>query len=193
MSLLSYIELKIIGANVYDISTKYGDCDVFEDFSPPDEGLNPGEKVFWEQRAGMAAKIMIGGTFCLVFWPWVILVIAGWMGPLPTNAAIIFFFIAMFLTILEFVNSRRTRYYLTNERIVEARGGLIRTQIPLKNFQAAEDEIHIKVKSTYREGTRQFYEVRLKDPESGKVLLLTGLDEDAMDSVLRTLKSSPKA
>ena len=90
------------------------------------------------------------------------------------------------------MNSRRTRYYLTTERIVEARGGLIRTQIQLKNFQEAEDEIHIKVKSTYREGARQFYEVRLKDPESGRILLLTGLDEDATDTVLATLKSGPK-
>ena len=165
---------------------------MFEDFSPPDKGLNPGEQVVWDQRAGMAAKIMIGGTFCLVFWPWVILVIAGWMSPIFANAAIIFFFIAMLITIIEFVNSRRTRFYFTTERIVEARGGLIRTQIQLKNFQEAEDDVHIIVKSTYREGANQFYEIKLKDPVSGKILLLTGVDEDARDRVLGILKSGSK-
>ncbi len=165
---------------------------LFEDFSPPDKGLNPGEKVVWDQRAGMAAKIMIGGTFCLVFWPWVIFVIWGWLGSLFANAALIFFFIVMFITILDFVNSRRTRYYFTTERIVEARGGLIRTQIPLKNFQEAEDDVHIQVKSTYREGANQFYEIKLKDPTSGKILMLTGMDEDARDTVLGILKSGSK-
>ena len=165
---------------------------MFEDFDPPEKGLNPGEEVVWSRRAGMAAKIMIGGTFCLVFGPWVILLIAGWFGPLFTNAAIIFFFIAIFITIIEFVNSRRTRYYLTTERIVEARGGLIRTQIPLKNFQEAETDVHIKVQATYREGASQFYEVRLRDPESGRFLLLTGLSEDARDTILGTLNAGSK-
>jgi len=166
---------------------------LFEDFSPPDKGLNPGEEVVWDQRAGMAAKIMIGGTFCLVFWPWITLVIWGWFGPLFANVAIAFFLLVMFITILDFVNSRRTRYYFTTERIVEARGGLIRTQIPLKNFQGAEDDVHIIVKSTYREGANQFYEIRLKDPASGKILMLTGMDEDARDTVLGILKTSAKA
>jgi hypothetical protein len=185
---ISWEGLKIIGANHYPNRIKFGGQSVFEDFSPPDKGLNPGEEVVWSQRAGMGAKIMIGGTFCLVFWPWVILLLAGWFGPIFVNAAIIFFFLVILITILDFVNSRRTRFYFTTERIVEARGGLIRTQIPLKNFQEAEDEVHIKVRSTYREGAKQFYEVRLKDPESGKILMLTGMDEDARDTVLGILK-----
>jgi hypothetical protein len=61
--------------------------------------------------------------------------------------------------------------------------------MPLGNFREAEMGTHIIVKSTYSEGAEQYYEVRLKDPTSRQILLLTGLDEDAKDKVLSILKT----
>jgi hypothetical protein len=174
----------------YEFLTTNRGNPVFEEFSPPDAGLNPGEEVIWEQRAGMSAKIMISGTFCLVFWPWVIFLFFAPLGPIFLNASILFFFIVILLTILDFVNSRRTTFYLTTERVVEEKGGFIRMQMPLKNFREAEIDTDIIVKSTYREGAQQYYEVRLRDPVSRKILLLTGLDEDDKNKVLDILKSS---
>ncbi len=76
-------------------------------------------------------------------------------------------------------------YYLTTERIVEARGGLLRSQILLEAFQGVSLEDYIVVKSTYTEGAETFYQARIHDPSSGKLMILTGLDEDAKDIILK--------
>lgn len=154
---------------------------MFEDFSPPEKGLNTGEEVIWSRRAGMAAMWMLGGGCCLVFSPWILLVAYGWFGFLVGNGLLIVILVGLLFTILEFVNSRRTRYYLTNKRIVEARGGLVRTQISLEAFQGVKLDDYLEIKSTYREGSNQFYQARIRNPISGKLLILTGLDEDARD------------
>jgi len=158
---------------------------LFEDFSPPEKGLNQGEEVVWSRRAGMAARWLFGGGCCLVFSPWILLVAYGWLGALGGNALLVIILIGLFLTILEFVNSRRTKYYLTNTRIVEARGGLIRSQMPLEAFQGAKRDDYLTVNSSYREGSEQFYDVRIRNPTSGRLLILTGIDEDARDIILK--------
>jgi len=152
---------------------------MFEEFSPPDEGLNLGEEVVWNRRAGMAAMMMLSGACCILNKGPCILISSISMGPLITNILVIVFFIGIFLTIVEFVNSRRTKYYLTTERLVEVRGGLIRTQIPLSHFKEAGTADFLEIKSTYSEGAKTFYQAKIRDPTSGKMMVLTGLDEDA--------------
>ncbi|TFG99072.1 hypothetical protein E4H12_03995 [Candidatus Thorarchaeota archaeon] len=158
---------------------------MFEDFSPPEKGLNPSEEVVWHQRAGMATRWMLGGGCCIVSSPWILLVTYAALGSMIGNVVLFIIILGLFLTILEFVNSRRTKYYLTNTRLIEARSGLIRSQIPLEAFQGAQLDDHLTVKSTYREGSEQFYEVRIRNPTSGRLLILTGLDEDARDVILK--------
>ena len=156
---------------------------MFEDFSPPEKGLNPGEEVVWSQRAGMAAKMMLGGACCILGSPWVLLVVYVALGAWVGNILLFIVLIGLFLTILEFVNSRRTRYYLTSERIVEARGGFVRTQIPLEHFQGLDPKDFLEIKSTYSEGAKTFYQAKIRVPESGKLMILTGLDEDSKDII----------
>jgi hypothetical protein len=157
---------------------------LFEDFSPPERGLNPGEEVIWSRRAGMAAMWMFGGGCCLVFSPWILLIAYGWFGSLGGNGLLLVILVGLLFTLLEFVNSRRTRYYLTSTRIVEARGGLIRTQVPLEAFQGVDIGEYIEVTSTYTEGSKVFYQAKIRNPASGKLMVLTGLDEDARDVIL---------
>ena len=156
---------------------------MFEDFSPPEKGLNPGEKVVWNQRAGMAARWMLGGACCIVGSPWVILLTYAALGSFVGNILLFIVIIGLILTILEFVNSRRTRYYLTSERIVEARGGLMRTQIQLEHFQGLDPADYLEIKSTYSEGAKTFYQAKIRIPKSGKLMILTGLDEDSKDVI----------
>ena len=147
---------------------------MFEDFSPPDEGLNPGEEVVWSRRAGMAARIMFSGACCCVGSPWVLLVAYGALGSFVGNILLFIVLIGLFLTVLEFVNSRRTKYYLTTSRIVEARGGLLRSQIPLEAFQGVKLDDYVEVKSTYSEGAKTFYQAKIRNPLSRKLMILTG-------------------
>ncbi len=158
---------------------------MFEEFSPPEKGLNSGEEIVWSRRAGMAARMMLGGACCLLGSPWILLLIYASIGPAVGNILLIFVLIGLLLAIVELVNSRRTMYYLTTERIVEARGGLLRSQIPLEAFQGVSLEDYIVVKSTYTEGAETFYQARIRDPSSGKLMILTGLDEDAKEIILK--------
>lgn len=158
---------------------------MFEEFSPPEKGLNPGEQVVWSRRAGMAARMMLGGACCILGSPWILLLIYASIGPAVGNILFIFVLIGILLSIIEFVNSRRTWYYLTNARIIEARGGLLRSQISLEAFQGVKLADFVEVKSTYSEGAKTFYQARIRDPTSRKLMVLTGLDEDARDIILK--------
>jgi len=158
---------------------------LFEEFSPPEIGLNPGEKIVWSRRAGMAARMMLGGACCLLGSPWILLLIYASIGPAVGNILLIFVLIGLLLAVVELVNSRRTMYFLTTERIVEARGGLLRSQIHLEVFQGVLLGDYIQVKSTYTEGAETFYRARIRDPSSGKLMILSGLDEDAKEIILK--------
>jgi hypothetical protein len=133
----------------------------------------------------MAARMMIGGGFCLVFSPWILLVVYGFLGYGVGNLLLAVVVIGLLLTIAEFVNSRRTMYYLTNTRIVETRGGMIRTEISLEAFLGVNLDDFIEIKSTYHEGASTFYQAKIRDPASGRLLIMSGLDEDARDIILK--------
>ncbi len=157
---------------------------MYEEFSPPGKGLNAGEEIIWSQRGGMNVMLMFGGGFCLVFSPWILLVIYGWFGGLIGNFVLVLILIGLLLTGIEFINTRRTKYYLTTDRILAARGGLIHAQIPLSNLKESEGTTTIEVQPTYNEGNTQYYTVRIDDPVSGNSMVLHGLDEDARDIIL---------
>jgi len=137
----------------------------------------------------MAAKMMLGGGCCILGSPWVLLVAYIALGAWVGNILLFIVLLGLFLTILEFVNSRRTRYYLTSERIVETRGGLVRTQIPLEQFQGRDPKDFLEIKSTYSEGTKTFYQAKIRVPESSKLMILTGLNEDAKEIILKMSES----
>lgn len=158
---------------------------MFEEFSPPEKGLNPGEEIVWSRRAGMAARMMLGGACNILGSPWILLLIYASIGPAVGNVLLLFVLIGILLTIVEFVNSRRTKYYLSNERIIEVRGGLIKRQILLEHFQGTQIDDYLEIKSTYTEGAQRFYAARIRDPVSGKLMILSGLDEDAKKVILK--------
>ena len=162
---------------------------MFEDFSPPEKGLNPSEEVVWNQRARMAARWMLGGACCIVGSPWVILLSYAALGATVGNLLLFIVLIGIFLTLVEFVNSRRTEYYLTTTRLIEVRGGLIRTEMPLEHFQGTELDDYFEVRDSHSESGRYFYSIRIRDPTSDKLMILTGLDEDAKEIVMKTIKA----
>lgn len=156
------------------------------EFSPPDEGLNPGESILWKRRAGMAAGMMIGGAFCLVFSPWILLLIFMSFGQLVTNWALLMVVVYLLFVISDLMSSRRTMYYLTSHRLIEVKGGLIQSQMALELLREAHADGDLDVKPTYREGASQFYSVRIRDPSSRKLFRLSGLDEDSKDFIVKT-------
>ena len=159
--------------------------DEWEEFSPPEKGLHPGERVIWSRRAGMVGWLLFSGGCCLVASPWILLVAYSSFGPVLGNIALAFVVIWLLLALFEFINARRTTYYLTTARIIEVRGGLIEKQIPLESFQGVDMSDYIEVKDAYAENGVQFYSVKLHDPSTGKIMRLTGLDEEGKEIITK--------
>jgi hypothetical protein len=74
------------------------------------------------------------------------------------------------------INVRRTRYYLTTDRIVEVRGGTIMREIPLDHFAGKPLGQFVESRVTHRANNQPVYGIRVYDPVSDEVMELTGLD-----------------
>ena len=159
--------------------------DEWEEFSPPEKGLYPSESVSWSRRAGMAAFWLFSGGCCIVFSPWILLFAYVSFGSIVGNISLAIVVVWILLALFDFIQARRTMYYLTTSRIIEVRGGLLHQQIPLESFQGIQSSDYIEVKSAYTENGTPFYTVRIRDPSSGKIIRLTGLDEAGKDIIMK--------
>ncbi|MHA1769398.1 MAG: zinc-ribbon domain-containing protein [Candidatus Thorarchaeota archaeon] len=87
--------------------------------------------------------------------------------------------------IVSFVNVRRTRYYLTSERVLVVRGGNIRKEIPLSHFAGRPISQFLETKVMYTENDRPVYRIRFYDPMSDEVIDFKGMDSYSVKSVER--------
>ena len=145
-------------------------------FDPPHEGMLPGESIVWSRRAGTGFWVIFFGAMLLMG------------GPVLTFASMDAFelwvsFVFGILTLVGFIallgiliNVRRTRYYLTTDRIVEVRGGKIRRAIPLDHFAGKPLGQFIESRVTHTANNQSVYGIRIYDPVSDEVIELKGLD-----------------
>jgi hypothetical protein len=145
-------------------------------FDPPDEGMLPGESIVWTRRAGTGFWIIFLGFLFAMGGPLVTF--------LSLDASELFLAtIFGFLTIVGFVvlgamliNVRRTRYYLTTDRIVEVRGRKIVREVPLDHFAGKPLGQFIESRVTHSSNNQPVYGIRVYDPVSDEVIELKGLD-----------------
>lgn len=145
-------------------------------FDPPDEGMLPGESIVWTRRAGTGFWIIFLGLLFAMGAPLVTFLSLDAYGLLPAG-------ILGFLTVVGFVvlgamliNVRRTRYYLTTDRIIEARGGKIARNVPLDHFEGRPLGQFIESRVTHTSNGHPVYGIRIYDPVSDEVIELKGLD-----------------
>jgi hypothetical protein len=86
---------------------------------------------------------------------------------------LLFIFIGV---VVAFVRERRTRYYLTSERIIETRGGSLIKEIPLDHFSGRPLSQFLEAKVTHQVNYRPIYTIRVYDPVTDDVFELQGLD-----------------
>jgi hypothetical protein len=55
--------------------------------------------------------------------------------------------------------------------------------MPLEAFLGVDVDKYVEIKSTYSEGSKTFYQAKIREPTSGKLMILTGLDEDAINLI----------
>ena len=150
-----------------------------ERFDPPEEGMLPGESIVWSRKAGSVFWIM----FCGIGLPMVGVMILAFIFPTFgdfVSLLVLGSIVAGFLYILaSYINLRRTRYYLTTERIIEVRSDNIRKEIPLERFTGRPISQFIESKVMHLENGQPIYRIRIYDPTSDDMIALKGLDENS--------------
>jgi hypothetical protein len=155
-------------------------------FNPPEEGLKPGENVVWARKRGTR------------FWVIFFSMMLGIGGAVGTINAFVFVGLALALPLLilmatgfffifrAFMRGRGTKYYLTNERLIEARKGQIIKEISLERFRGKSLSQFFEKKVIGTVNDRPVYVFKICDPESGDTLMeLKDLDTDSVEALER--------
>ncbi len=98
------------------------------------------------------------------------------LGELAGILSVVLTIIGILYILVSFINIRRTRYYLTSERIIEVRGDNIRNEIPLERFSGRPLGQFFESHVTHTQNDRPIYRIRIYDPISDEILTLKGLD-----------------
>jgi len=145
-------------------------------FDPPEKGMLPGESIVWSRRAGTGFWIIFLGLLFAMGGPLVSFLTLDAYG-LFVGAMFGFLTLVGFIVLgVILVNVRRTRYYLTTDRIVEVRGGKILRAVPLDHFAGKPLGQFIESRVTHSSNNQPVYGIRVYDPVSDEVIELKGLD-----------------
>jgi hypothetical protein len=145
-------------------------------FDPPEEGLMPGESIVWTRRAGTGFWIIFFGFIVVIGGPALFFVGLEEFGLLVVFPVLILIIVGIIAVMASLVKTRRTRYYLTSERILEVRGAQVIREIPLHHFAGKPIGQFLETRVTHRTNNRPVYQIRIYDPTSDDVMELTGLD-----------------
>ncbi|MHA1965666.1 MAG: hypothetical protein ACW97G_13890, partial [Candidatus Thorarchaeota archaeon] len=113
--------------------------------------------------------IVIGG-------PALVIVGTEEFGPAFTLPFLLLTLAGIFAVIASLIRTRRTRYYLTSERILEIRGGRVLKEIPLHHFAGKPIGQFLETRVTHRTNNRPVYSIRIYDPKSDEVFEIKGQD-----------------
>ena len=145
-------------------------------FDPPEEGVMPGESIVWTRRAGTGFWLIFFGFLIVIGGP--VLVFGGTqeLGPAFTLPSLLLATAGILAVVALFIQTKRTRYYLTSERILETRGGNIIKEIPLHHFAGKPIGQFLESRVTHQSNNRPIYTIRIYDPMSDEVFEIKGQD-----------------
>jgi len=146
-------------------------------FDPPEEGLMPGERIVWTRKAGTGFWLIFFGFIIIIGGPAIFL---GFIQDISSE-----FVLPLFLLVVAgiipvvalFIRTKRTRYYLTSERIMEVRGGRVIKEVPLHHFAGKPIGQFLEARCTHRENNKPIYTIRVYDPMSDEVFEIKGQDQ----------------
>jgi len=153
-------------------------------FDPPAEGLRPGEDVVWARKSGMSFWVIwssgmlgIGGALCAVF-------AFLFVGIMLTAPLLVLIVIGFAFILRVFIVGRGMKYYLTNERLIQARKGRIMQEISLERFRGKSISQFLARESVGTVNDQSVYVVKVYDPLSGEILMeLKDLDEYSAEAL----------
>jgi hypothetical protein len=151
-------------------------------FDPPELGMWPNETIAWTRRAGYGFWIICWGAMLLIGAPMLLA-----FGALEYAADTLFYssliLIGAALIIRSIYRTRRTRYYLTTERIIEVHGDAIHKEIPLDRFAGMPLGNFLESRVTHTVNDRPIYSIRIYDPRSEETLEMKGLDRYSAQAI----------
>ncbi|MFX1482655.1 MAG: hypothetical protein ACFFCP_05630 [Promethearchaeota archaeon] len=145
-------------------------------FDPPEEGLIPGESIVWTRRAGTGFLLIFSGFLIILGGPFLVVIAIDEFG--LQIAYLLLFLVAagIIALIASFIRTKRTRYYLTSERILSVRGDRIIKEIPLHHFAGKPIAQFLESRVTHRTNNQPIYTIRIYDPMSDDVFEIKGQD-----------------
>lgn len=155
-------------------------------FSPPEEGLELGENVVWARKRGMSFWVIfcsmmlgIGGTVCTIN-------AFVFVGVVLAVSLLILIVIGFFFVLRAFVSGRGTKYYLTNERLIETRKGEIVQEISLERFHGKPLGQFFEKRVIGTMNNQPVYVIKICDPSSGDAIMrLKDLDNASVEALER--------
>ena len=161
-------------------------------FRPPSEGLLPAENVVWARPRGMSFWVVfcsgmlgIGGGVCTLM---AFILFGNILGVL----LLILMSIGFIFIIRAFIRGGHIKYFLTNERLIETRKGIVTREVSLDRFKGKPLSQFVEKKVIGTVNNQPVYKIRILDPVSAEILMeLKDLDESsigAFEKIGQTVK-----
>jgi hypothetical protein len=152
-------------------------------FAPPTEGLLADENVVWARKQGIgfwipffAIWVLVGGVLLMSFS-------FGFGGTTLGVVSIIPVLVGWFFLGRAFVNAVRTKFFLTNKRIIQTRGKTIFKEMPLSRFGNRPLKQFLEIKRDYTHNGEARYVIRIFDPISAETVIdCKDLDRDSVEA-----------
>jgi len=164
-------------------------------------GLNDGETLQWCENAGVMFILLMRNScvpLLLVVvtagalggladqYPAALLLVVAIYYPIAGIAVLLFLLYAAYFL----VQTKRTSYFISSQRLLEVRGGSIKKQIPRANLQGLKPDQYLKSVWPQKGGGRETYIVYVTDSSSGVVMRMTGMRGEVAEYIERWVKES---
>lgn len=155
-------------------------------FNPPREGLKSGENIVWARKRGTSFWVIFFGMMLGIGGTVGIVNSFAFVGLVLAVPLLILMVIAFLLILRAFLRGRGTKYYLTNERLIEARKGQIVREISLEKFHGRPLSQFFEKNAIGTVNNQAVYVIKINDPISGEAIMeFKDLDASSAEALER--------
>ena len=150
-------------------------------FNPPVEGLKPEEKVVWAKQRGISFWVLFS-SMMLGIGSTVLLINLFIFAPSLALPVVILIAIGFIFIFRAFQRGQGIKYYLTNERLIEAKKDSIIKDISLERFQGKPLSQFIDRKVIGTVNRQPIYVFKIRDSQSRATLMeFKNIDQDSVE------------
>ncbi|TFG09772.1 hypothetical protein EU538_03975 [Candidatus Thorarchaeota archaeon] len=155
----------------------------WREFRPPEKGLNEGETVEWSQKAGVEFNLIFCGSCLPLASFFFAFPIIFFLGQQVGTAVLVALGVMIVYYFGQMIRRKMTKYFLTSERLLEVRGGIIEAEIPLVNLRGLDSADFLTTSLSHDDGPYNYYNIDIADPVQGTNLRMTAMREDVLEIV----------